>query len=329
MITQRGALGAVAGILLLGCALLVGADSDDLYSAWSAPVNLGSPVNGGFSEQGASLSRDGLSLYFHAINRPGGMGGSDIWVSHRATTNDPWGLPVNPGPAINSAFDEQNPELTSDGHQLFFSSNRPGGVGGQDLYVARRHDQRDDLAWQPALNLGSGVNSTGNETGPTRFEDDATGAITLFFQSNRPGGQGGADIYRATLQPDETFDAAVPVTELNGPTQDAQPCIRRDGLEIFYNRGTLSDLDLWVATRSSTSAPWSAPEHPGFVLNSLGSSDASPALSFDGTQLFFSSTRQGGVPPCSVSATNPCVFQLWVATRARLTDVPPEHAGAR
>jgi len=74
--------------------LLADAQASDApaWSAWSAPVNLGAVVNSTSNDQHPSISKDGLSLYF-VSNRPGGYGGNDIWVTQRATLEDPWGPP--------------------------------------------------------------------------------------------------------------------------------------------------------------------------------------------------------------------------------------------
>jgi len=281
------------------------------FSDWSAPVNLGPVVNTSFIDQGASVSKDGLSLYLQCGNCPGNIGGADILVSQRASVGDPWGAPRPLGPTINTAANEQAPRLSRDGHRLFFHSDRAGSVGGQDLYVSRRQDKRDDFAWEPAVNLGGGVNTTLDELTPDPFED------RLYFASG-PIGVGGADIYASTLLPDGTYGPGGAVAELNSSSLDRQPAIRRDGLEIFFasdRPGTLGALDLWVATRATTSDSWSTPVNLGPVVNST-LIDARPALSFDGTTLYFQSTRPGAVG-CS-STTGPCVFDLWVTTRSRL-----------
>jgi hypothetical protein len=70
------------------------------FSAWSDPVNLGPVVNSSSDDQGAFVSKDGLVLYF-VSTRAGGFGGQDIYVTHRATVDDPWGSPQNMGPTIN------------------------------------------------------------------------------------------------------------------------------------------------------------------------------------------------------------------------------------
>jgi len=289
------------------------------FSDWSTPVNLGPPVNTPFIEQAPSLSRDGLSLYFHCGNCPGSIGGADIYVSQRAHTGDPWGPPQNLGPTINTTANEQAPRLSRDGRRLFFSSDRLGGLGGHDIYVSRRDDKRDDFAWQAPVNLGSGVNSTQDDQTPDPFEDHGTHSSILFFGSG-PIGSGATDIYSSTLQRDGSYGPRALVAELNSTSVDRQPAIRRDGLEIFFasdRSGTLGALDLWFATRATTSDPWSTPVNLGPVVNST-QVDARPALSFDATTLYFQSTRPGAVG-CT-SPTGPCVFDLWVTTRTRLED---------
>lgn len=319
----------ITSALLVVLALLGVADAQQ-FSDWSPPVNLGPPVNtAGVAEQAAFVSKDGLSLYFQALNRPGGFGGFDIWVSQRASVDDPWGEPQNLGPNINTPANENTPILSPDGHRLYFSSDRPGGFGGGDLYVSRRHNKRNDFGWQPPVNLGSGVNTEFGEVKPAYFEDDETGTITLYFSSNRPEGLGGPDIYASTLNEDEegeTFGPAVLVAELSSPYDDAQPSIRRDGLEMFLasdRPGSLGAsgpasqrLDLWVSTRASTSDPWSTPVNLGPIVNST-LRDANPSVSFDGTILYFTSTRPGGLGPCN-SPSGPCVFDIWVTTRSKL-----------
>ena len=80
---------------------------------------------------------DGLEAFMWTV-RTGGLGKGDLWVSTRASTQEAWLTPVNLGPTINTEFDEQMPSLSTDDTELFFTSNRPGGNGGYDLYVSRR-----------------------------------------------------------------------------------------------------------------------------------------------------------------------------------------------
>jgi hypothetical protein len=321
------AAGLICTLLLMLASLLVASartvDDGPKFGPWSAPVNLGPPVNSAFAEMNPFISKDGLSLYFACVDCPGNLGGSDIWVSQRASVNDPWGTPQNLGPNINSSAGDGGPALSSDGHSLYFASNRPGGFGGNDIYVSRRHNKRDDFGWEPPVNLGSGVNTAADEGGPAFFEDDETGAVMLYFNSTRPGGIGDSDIYTSTLNEvdeRETFGPAVLVAELSSPFSDQGPAIRRDGLEIFLGSNRPGSIlpppglpsqavDLWVSTRASTSDPWSTPVNLGPVVNSEFS-DAGPALSFDSTELYFHSPFRSG------NVGGP-MFDIWVSTRTK------------
>ncbi len=151
--------------------------------------SLGSTINSPVMDQHPSLSKKGLSLYFIS-NRASGVGGLDIWVSQRSSVNDPWGPPQNLGPVVNSSSTENAPTLSPDEHLLFFASNRPGGFGGNDIWVSRRHNKHDDFNWEPPVNLGPALNSTFDEEGPTYFEDGETESTVLYFTSNRPWGAG-------------------------------------------------------------------------------------------------------------------------------------------
>ncbi|MHC4146425.1 MAG: TolB family protein, partial [Planctomycetota bacterium] len=103
---------------------------------WSAPENLGPTVNSSADENFPSISADGLQLYFadEDIARPGGYGNADIWLTTRATKSGPWGSPMNLGPTVNSWANDgyAGQSISADGLSLYFTSNRPGGLGGYD-----------------------------------------------------------------------------------------------------------------------------------------------------------------------------------------------------
>ena len=88
---------------------------------WGPPENLGSPVNSSSTEALASLSGNGLELYFESHQRPGGYGSFDLWVTKRLTEDHDWAPPVNLGPTVNSAAAEGSPWISSDGLELYFS----------------------------------------------------------------------------------------------------------------------------------------------------------------------------------------------------------------
>jgi hypothetical protein len=262
------------------------------YTDWSVPVNLGAMINSGSNEDHPNLSKDGLSLFFHS-NRPGGYGGLDIWVSHRATLDDPWQAPENLGPSINTAYDDRVPFLSPGQQWLIFGSTRPGGSGGIDLWVSRRADKSDDFTWEPATNLGSVINSAWNDDGAAMFEDDY-GRLVLYFTSDRPGGAGGFDVYQSIQQTNGTFGAPIPVSEINSAGRDTRTAITRDGLELFLttDRPGSQLLDIWTAHRNTTDDPWSLLGRVSTI--SSAANDGAPALSFGRRELYFYSNRAGG-----------------------------------
>jgi len=278
------------------------------FSDWSTPVELGRPVNTAAEESAPSLSDDGRSLYFNRNPNLPEDNDEDIYVSQRGGPHEEWGDPA-PVVAINTpAFHERNATLSRDGRLLFFSSSRPGGFGGLDLYVSQRVNRRDDQGWSTPVNLGPTVNSTAADVGPAYVEDEA-GSTVLYFTSNRPApaGFGAADIYVSRRRADGSFGSAVLVPELSSPSGDARPAIRTDGLELLLhsNRsGAPSSCpvdtptpsggqDLWVSTRATAAATWSCPVNLGPEINSA-SNDLQAALSDDGEVLLFSSNRPGG-----------------------------------
>ena len=286
----------VLALVLVWTATSLGAASAAApsYTDWSAPLNLGSTVNAASADTNPALSADGSSLFFDS-DRAGGLGGRDLWVSQRATPSAAWGTPVDLGAVVNSASDDANPALSSDGHWLFFASPRPGGFGGSDLYQSYRADVHDDFGWEPPTNLGSNVNTAGTENGTGGYFDNG-GHPQLYFGSIRAGGIGGSDIYESDLQPDGTWGPAALVAELSSTSQDNRPNLRSDGLEIFFyssRPGGSGGNDLWTATRASTDATWSAPVNLGATVNS-SANDAHPSLSGDGRTLVFDSARTGG-----------------------------------
>ena len=109
---------------------------------WGKPSNLGLPVNSSFTDGVDCLSADGLEMYLDS-NRAGGSGSWDIWVTTRQTKNDPWGEPLNLGPTVNSSTVDCAAIITTDGLLLFFQSNRPGGSGGDDIWVSTRTTKDD------------------------------------------------------------------------------------------------------------------------------------------------------------------------------------------
>ena len=256
------------------------------WSEWSVPVNLGPTVNSPFADNVPDLSRHGLSLYFSS-SRPGGSGASDLWVSRRASVDDSWGVPENLGTTVNSSAGDLGPSVSPDGHYLFFTSNRPGGLGLNDIWVSWRAAVHDDFAWEAPVNLGSSIN------GPD-FEAGSELRLPEFYFVRGPAGTA-FDIYMSAVK-GQTFESPQPVVELNSDANDLRPSVRFDRREILLssNRsGGLGADDIWVSTRRSVAEPWTTPVNLGPVINTPFT-DTQPSLSEDGTELYFTSNRPGG-----------------------------------
>jgi hypothetical protein len=168
-------------------------------------VNLGATVNTSSYDTMPSISADGLVLFFMS-GRAGGLGGDDLWFTRRATKNDPWGSPVNLGATINSSLNEACPDISADSRMLFFSDHmlgpfRPGGYGGQDIWITTRARTNDP--WGEPMNLGPVINSSDWEFSPNISGDGST----LYFASMPPGGTGNADLWQAPI---------IPVVDFNG-----------------------------------------------------------------------------------------------------------------
>ncbi len=271
---------------------------------WSVPVNLGPVVNSPALEQNPAVSADGLALYFQS-DRPGGVGGVDIWVTRRASRHSPWEAPVNLGPPVNTPFADGAPSLSPDGHLLFIHSNRPGALGLFDIWVAHRSGSKDAEDWETPVNLGPDVNTADDEQGPEYVVSDGGGA--LYFNRGNQVLQL-SDLYRVEIKRDgHTEGPAQPVTEVNAPAfNDAAPGLRADAREILFwstRPGSLG-ADIWVSTRQSANHPWSAPENAGPPLNTAVA-DLHPELTQDALTLYLASNRPGGS-----GGTD-----LWVSTR--------------
>ena len=256
------------------------------FSEWSAPMNLGPTVNSPFVDNLAALSKDELSLYFTS-NRPGGSGGLDLWVSRRASVDEPWGPPRNLGPTVNSSANDAAPNLSRDGHYLFITSNRPGTLGSNDIWVSARRDVHDDFAWSAPVNVGPPISGPAFDAGAALRRPE--------FYFTRGAGSTALDIYVSAAH-GQTFGEPQLVPELSSPENDQRPSVRFDRREIILSSNRLGGRggdDIWGATRSEGKRSWSAPVNLGAVINTPFV-ETQPGLSEDGTMLFFSSDRPGG-----------------------------------
>ncbi len=146
--------------------------------------NLGRNVNSKYWDSQPTITGNGKIIYF-ASNRPGGYGGVDIWVTVK--TDEGWTRAVPLDSTINTTANERSPYVIQKSTSLFFSSDRPGGFGGEDFWVSYLELGQ----WSKPVNLGSDINSSGDEL----FFHAPPGSTYFYFASNRDGEERMLDIY--------------------------------------------------------------------------------------------------------------------------------------
>jgi len=284
-------------VVIVGAIIVSGGDTKADF-VFGERVNLGPVVNSPYDDMDPFIAPDGLSLYF-ASWRPGGYGDSDIWVTTKQTSErNPegyWGPPENLGAFINSEYREALPSITADGLILVFSSKRPGGIGGYDIWLSTRPTKKSP--WDPPINLGSLINSEGPEFCGCISPDGCSlyYSIAVSFSATNPVFYGG-DIYVTTRATRESpWD--VPVKMEIMPSRQGSgnwgPNISADGLAFFFD-SDYADVslfpDIWLATRTHNDSGWGTPMLLGPEINTQDG-EQKPSISADGSTLYWCSGR--------------------------------------
>jgi hypothetical protein len=229
---------------------------------------------------GPMLSADGKSLYFSVQ----AAGDEQIYRAVRSSGAGIVFSGYEPLTDINSSGLDGSPFISPDERTLMFFSDRAGGVGSRDLWLATRASASQDFG---AAQLMAGVNSTAMDLLPRVSYD----GLTLFFESTRPGGSGNSDIWAAErATPGGPFGAPHPRADLNTPGREEGFSLSGDQLTIVFSssRGG-SGMDLWLARRGDPHGNFAAP----VLLSELNSAadDLDPGLSLDGREIFFTTQR--------------------------------------
>jgi outer membrane protein OmpA-like peptidoglycan-associated protein len=177
---------------------------------WSRPSLITPTINTPrYLESTASITPDGKVIYF-ASDRLGGHGGLDIYRT-TLQANGTWTAPVNLGPEINTAANEDAPFIHPDQKTLFFTSDGHNSMGGRDIFMTKFIRDR----WTSPENMGYPVNTTANDNYFTLIAD----GTRAYFSSDRKGGQGGQDIYYLDM-PAESSN--IPLTMIKGKILNAE-----------------------------------------------------------------------------------------------------------
>ena len=273
------------------------------YGTWSnpRPVSVNTPAAEGCPIE----SQDGRTLMI-ASNRaaPGARGKLDIYRARRASVADDWNTPENLGAPVNSGEFDYCPTPLQ-GKWLMFVTSQPtaddcfpgnlppaaplGGPSAGDMYLTQEHPVR---GWLPPLHLGCyphGPNTQGAEFSPSLVHT-AEGDVLYFSSNGYPDSQG-QDVYASRVLADGTVLPGTRIAELSSALDDRMPNVRKDGLEIVFSSNRAGavafDQDIYVARRTSTASPWSAPVRLDNPEINTPASETRASLSGDGTRLYF------------------------------------------
>lgn len=204
--------------------------SEMINRAWTTPKPLDGKVNTQTHDACVALSPDGRELIFYRTDET--LLAGDLYVT--TWQNDEWTSPVKLGDEINSEYLETSACFSSNGNEIIFSSNRPGGIGGRDLYrVVRFLNGKYSLP----VNLGPSINTEQDEDGP--FVDPDNNA--LYFSSKGHTNMGEYDIFKAEF--DAEKNAWKNVMNMGQPVNSAND-------DIYFFRQKNSSIGYFTSRRA-------------------------------------------------------------------------------
>ena len=181
-------------------------DEEDFYTClkikdeWLPRKKMEYPLNTSFDEGASCISPDGRYLVFTGCHRDDGFGNCDLYWSKRI--GETWTKPRNFGEPVNTISWDANPTFAADGKTIFFSSNRPGGVGGKDIW---KTTMLEEGVFSEPVNLGKPINTSADEITPFFHPN----GVTLYFSSSGHKGMGGEDLFYSTLNADGSWSEPV------------------------------------------------------------------------------------------------------------------------
>jgi outer membrane protein OmpA-like peptidoglycan-associated protein/tetratricopeptide (TPR) repeat protein len=203
---------------------------EDIYisykenGVWGKAKNIGKPINTQYHDANVGFSADGKQIYLYKDKNMG-----DVYVSS-LQDNNIWSKPEPVSSRINSInFAEKAFSLSKDQKTVFFSSNRPGGYGGFDLYMCVKNDRGE---WGRTTNLGPVINTNFDEDSPFIDYDGKT----LYFSSKGHKGYGGYDIFYSTFD-STSMQWSIPINlgyPINTPDDEIHFVATKEGNRGYF-----------------------------------------------------------------------------------------------
>jgi OOP family OmpA-OmpF porin len=224
------------------------------------PVRMPSILNNFHVQAYPILTADQNTMIYYVIRTAERNAKGDIMISKKV--NGQWGHPVSISENINTPMDEGAPSMSADGRVLVFAAcNRPDAVGGCDLYISYREGDE----WSEPANMGRSINSSSWDSEPSISADGRT----VYFSSDRPGGEGKMDLWYATLTENGAWSKAQNLgAPINTAGDEVAPFIHANGQTLYFssnNHPGMGGYDIFYTKKKGNT--WTAPKNIGYPIN--------------------------------------------------------------
>lgn len=257
-------------------------------------VNIGREINSEFEDYGPVLNESEDEIIFTTRRRDGNLNQNvaddnkpyeDIFISRK--NNGVWSYAANIGERVNTPYHDSNLGLSADGKTLYILKDEGGG----DIYYCK---QLADGNWGAPVPLPGIINSSFEEKSITISKDGKT----LYFSSNRPGGLGGTDLYKATMDgKGEWINVKNLGPAINTPFDEEGPFIDYDMVTLYFSskgHKNMGSYDIFKSVYDPKKDKWSDPENLGYPINTPDD-DIFYITSSDGKRAYYSSVRDDGL----------------------------------
>lgn len=257
-------------------------------------VNIGREINSEFEDYAPVLNENESEIVFTTRRRDDNLNQNvyddnkpyeDIFTSKKE--GGKWSYAKNIGPVVNNPYHDSDVALSADGNTLFLFKDEGGG----DIFFTKR---TSGGVWGPPAPMPGFVNSSFEEKSMTISPDEKV----LYFSSNRPGGFGGLDIYKATKDSKGEWTSVKNLgPKINTDMDDDGPFIDYDGVTLYFSskgRKGMGGFDVFKTTLNPKNNEWSEPVNLGYPINTPDD-DIYIVFSKDGKRAYYSSVREDGM----------------------------------